>query len=76
MKRIFIKLLNFYEIFLSPDQSIFSRGRRFCVFEPSCSQYTKDAIAYGGFFYGLKKGILRIIRCHPFQKNFYDPFQP
>ncbi|MBI2024386.1 membrane protein insertion efficiency factor YidD [Candidatus Giovannonibacteria bacterium] len=72
---IIIAIINFYQKFISPDQSIFSRKRKYCVFEPSCSQYTKEAIMHGGIFYGLKKGFLRIIRCHPFQKNLFDPFK-
>ncbi len=71
-----IKLIEFYQKFLSPDYGIFSLRRRWCVFSPTCSQYTKEAINYGGIWYGVKKGILRILCCHPFQNKFYDPFRP
>ncbi|MBI2609776.1 membrane protein insertion efficiency factor YidD [Candidatus Giovannonibacteria bacterium] len=75
-KKIAIGLISFYQIVLSPDQGIFSNRKKYCVFYPSCSQYTKEAIKHGGFFYGIKRGVFRIVRCHPFQKNYFDPFRP
>ena len=76
MTRIAIYLIEFYQKFLSPDQGIFSSGKKYCALYPSCSQYTKEAMMHGGFFYGVKKGILRILRCHPWQAKIYDPFRP
>ena len=73
---VLISLINFYQKFLSPDQGIFSSGRKYCAMYPSCSEYTKEAILYGGTVYGLRKGLARIFRCHPFQKKHCDPFQP
>lgn len=76
MKSLVIKIIEFYQKFLSPDQSVFSARRKYCVFYPSCSQYTKEAVLRGGAWYGLRKGVLRVLRCHPFQTEFYDPFLP
>ena len=76
MKDFAVFLINFYQKYLSPDQSIFSHGRKFCNFEPTCSEYIKSAVSHGGIIYGAKKGITRIIKCHPFQKNIIDPFHP
>src|SRR3989338_7837014 len=39
MRKIIIGLLRFYQKIISPDQGIFSQGRKYCVFEPSCSEY-------------------------------------
>jgi len=75
MKKFFVLLINFYQNIISPDQGIFSSRRKYCVFEPSCSQYAKEAIEYGGVFYGLKKWASRILKCHPWQKNIIDPFR-
>jgi putative membrane protein insertion efficiency factor len=45
------------------------------VFIPTCSQYTKEAIEKYGSLSGIFLGIKRIIRCHPWQKNRYDPLK-
>ncbi|MCX6754562.1 MAG: membrane protein insertion efficiency factor YidD [Candidatus Nomurabacteria bacterium] len=44
-----------------------------CVFLPTCSEYTKQSIVKYGAFKGVLRGIIRIFRCHPWQKNRYDP---
>jgi len=62
-----IKLINSYQkyisIFLKPS----------CVFFPSCSEYTKQAIEKYGVLKGFYLGFRRILRCHPWQKNHVDP---
>lgn len=47
-------------------------GKR-CVFVPSCSEYTREAIEKYGPSKGVWLGVKRILRCHPFQKNRIDP---
>ncbi|MFH1201111.1 MAG: membrane protein insertion efficiency factor YidD [bacterium] len=63
------KLIDFYQkyisIFLKPS----------CVFHPSCSEYTKQAIGRYGVFKGIYLGFFRILRCHPWQKNHIDPLK-
>ena len=44
-----------------------------CRFYPSCSEYAIEAIEKHGVFFGLFKGLKRILRCHPFSKGGYDP---
>jgi len=46
---------------------------RICRFYPSCSEYTKQAIIRYGFVKGCFLGILRILKCHPFNEGGYDP---
>lgn len=46
---------------------------RVCVFEPSCSEYTRQAIEKYGALKGSWMGAQRIARCHPWQHNHYDP---
>jgi len=47
-------------------------GQR-CRFYPSCSQYMIDAVRRKGVLRGVGKGILRILKCHPFHPGGYDP---
>ena len=44
-----------------------------CIYTPTCSQYTKEAINEYGVFKGCFMGLKRILRCHPFHKGGYDP---
>jgi putative membrane protein insertion efficiency factor len=44
-----------------------------CRFQPSCSQYSLDAIALHGARRGAWLSIKRIARCHPFRAGGYDP---
>lgn len=48
-------------------------GRRNCRFEPTCSDYTIQAIAEHGVIKGIILGIKRISRCHPWGGFGYDP---
>ncbi len=66
MDKFIIKLINFY-------QKTPTRAHSSCVFIPTCSEYTKEAIIKYGLFLGVYKGILRVTRCHPWQKKHYDP---
>ena len=66
MRKIVIWLINVY-------QKIPLRAHSSCVFLPTCSEYTKEAVLKYGVFIGLYKGFRRILRCHPWQKKHYDP---
>ncbi len=47
-----------------------------CRFEPSCSEYARDAIAEYGIIRGAAIGLWRIARCNPFGGHGYDPVPP
>ncbi len=66
MKKIILKTIKFYQIFISP---LFGCS---CRFYPSCSDYTLETVQKQGAIKGLKKGLLRISRCHPFNKGGVD----
>ena len=66
LKTLFLNLINFYQKHISP----FIKPS--CVFYPSCSEYTKQAIEKYGVLKGIYLGFLRILRCHPWQKKRID----
>lgn len=69
MKRLIIFTLKFYRNYLSLLKL------RCCRFYPSCSEYAICAVEKHGAFFGLLKGIKRIVRCHPFSAGGYDPVE-
>jgi putative membrane protein insertion efficiency factor len=44
-----------------------------CRYEPSCSEYARQAIEKYGAARGAWMGMKRLARCHPFHKGGYDP---
>jgi len=44
-----------------------------CRFHPSCSHYCADAVKRFGFVKGLRLGVIRICKCHPFHPGGLDP---
>ncbi|MBR6252501.1 MAG: membrane protein insertion efficiency factor YidD [Clostridia bacterium] len=67
MKKVMIKIIEFYQKYISAYL-----GKN-CIYTPTCSQYTKEAINEYGVFKGCFMGLKRILRCHPFHKGGYDP---
>ncbi|MEI7809990.1 MAG: membrane protein insertion efficiency factor YidD [bacterium] len=78
-KAFFIGLIDGYQKILSPDKGFLKKigvtRKQVCVFYPTCSEYTKQAIQKYGVFKGFYLGFLRILRCHPWQKNHMDPLK-
>ena len=45
-----------------------------CRFQPSCSEYARQALLSRGLLGGLRLTLLRLVRCHPFYRGpVYDP---
>ena len=73
MKKLFIKIIEFYKKYIS---SYLSQNLGIhCKYEPTCSEYMKQAIEKYGVIKGTIKGFARIIRCNPFSKGGYDPLK-
>jgi hypothetical protein len=60
-------IIEFYQKFISPYLPTS------CIFYPTCSEYTKQAIEKYGILKGLIFGIWRVLRCNPWNKGGYDP---
>ncbi len=69
MKWLLLKLINFYKNQISPFLGTH------CKYEPTCSEYTKQAIQKYGALKGTFLGIKRIVKCNPFTKGGYDPLK-
>ncbi|MDG2354685.1 MAG: membrane protein insertion efficiency factor YidD [Paracoccaceae bacterium] len=67
IRKIFVLPIYLYQVCISPFM-----GRN-CRFEPTCSQYFRDAIIVHGLIFGSFLGFKRIFRCHPFGSFGYDP---
>ena len=67
MKYIMIRMIRFYQKYLSPLKSTK------CPYFPTCSQYGLEAIKKYGAVKGGLLALWRILRCNPFSKGGYDP---
>ena len=67
MDRAAHALLVFYK------KNISSTMPKRCIYTPTCSSYTYQAIDKYGLFLGSAKGMLRILRCNPWAKGGFDP---
>jgi putative membrane protein insertion efficiency factor len=64
---IALAFIRFYQLAISP----FFPGC--CRFEPTCSQYGREAFQKYGFWKALKLTLKRLIKCHPGGPHGYDP---
>ena len=69
IKRLFILPIILYQKVISP----FLPGS--CRFNPTCSEYSKQAILKYGVIYGILLSFKRIIKCHPWGGHGDDPLK-
>jgi uncharacterized protein len=67
MKFLVLDLLGIYKAVVSPLLP------PACRFEPTCSEYAREAVEKYGAFRGTWMGLKRILRCQPFCKGGHDP---
>jgi uncharacterized protein len=66
--RLGLFALQFYKTYLS----VLFAGS--CRFEPTCSQYSYEAVERFGLAHGSWLTLKRLLRCHPFSRKFgFDP---
>ncbi len=63
-------IIKFYQWFISP---LLPKN---CRYEPTCSHYMVEALQFHGIFKGFYLGVKRILRCHPWGGEGYDPVPP
>lgn len=75
MKKLLVKTIDLYQHTLSPDHGWFSSSHPggYCRFQPTCSQYAKEAIEEYGAAAGLFLATARVMRCHPWGAKGADP---
>ena len=62
-----IIIIKIYQWFISPML------KTNCRYLPTCSEYSLDSIKEHGLIHGNYLSIKRILRCHPFGREGYDP---
>ncbi|MBX3290553.1 MAG: membrane protein insertion efficiency factor YidD [Acidobacteria bacterium] len=67
MKFLVLDLLGIYKAVVSPFLP------PACRFEPTCSEYAREAVERYGALRGTWMGLKRILRCQPFCKGGHDP---
>ena len=67
MKFLVLDLLGVYKAMVSPFLP------PACRFEPTCSEYAREAVEKYGAVKGSWLGLKRLGRCHPFCKGGHDP---
>lgn len=70
-RQICLGLIRLYQKTISPDHGLWRRPG--CIYQPTCSQYTYEAIEKYGVVKGSWMGAKRIGRCHPWAHGGYDP---
>ncbi len=80
MSTILLGIIHLYQKYISPDTGLFprlfGRSKKTCIYYPSCSEYTKQAIIIHGAVKGIRLGIYRISRCTPFNEPRVDTVPP
>jgi len=75
IKKFALKLIRIYQKTLSFDHGLLSMlySEGFCRFEPTCSEYTYQAIDKYGLIKGGFIGFWRVLRCNPWNRGGFDP---
>lgn len=67
MKYCFLGLIRLYQMIVSPFKT------PCCRFNPTCSEYARQAFLLHGAFKGAILTTKRVLKCHPWGDSGYDP---
>jgi putative membrane protein insertion efficiency factor len=67
MRELLTALLRSYKQWISPCLPVA------CRFQPTCSEYMLQAVERYGAVRGVRLGLLRLLKCHPFHAGGFDP---
>ena len=67
MKYLALGLLRLYKFVLSPLLPAA------CRYQPTCSDYAREAVERHGALRGTILAARRLARCHPFREGGFDP---
>ncbi|MBS1913449.1 MAG: membrane protein insertion efficiency factor YidD [Bacteroidetes bacterium] len=67
LRRTLAGIIRLYQRYISP------LAPPSCRFHPTCSEYTRQAILKYGALKGIRLGVVRILKCHPFHPGGFDP---
>ena len=67
---IFVALIRVYQYVVSP---LIGPS---CRFMPSCSEYAREAVVTHGPLLGTWLALRRLLRCHPWGGEGWDPVPP
>lgn len=76
MKTLLVLLVKGYQTVLGPLKWQATGGTPCCRFTPSCSHYAIGALECHGATVGSWLAIRRVLRCHPWGGEGYDPVPP
>lgn len=75
MQSIAVCLIRAYRVVFAPLKAMLG-VQGCCRFTPTCSAYAEEAICTHGLCRGVRLGLHRIVRCHPWGGHGFDPVPP
>ncbi len=70
-----LRQIDNYQINIAPKIKEKVGREKICKYEPTCSEYAKQAIKKYGSFKGSLIASSRLLRCNPFSKGGHDPIK-
>jgi uncharacterized protein len=72
-QKVVLGLIRVYQLWISPLKIFFGAAGGSCRYYPTCSDYAAQAVEKHGAVKGFFLALGRIMRCHPWGGQGYDP---